>query len=256
VDSKAVFQHRLGHLRDEGQRLRAALSTDTQRASDHEALGRWQRECAATISQLSGGSKAHWLSRAFSEALLVPAASGDLRARDASSLTIVDRLLGVLDQADRSVSLVDENAAPGPPPRPRFLFIANPALRARLEQAYLDGQAALERGESALALVTFSSILETIITEALERRGPAALSALDAPAGPIVEWPFAARIRVAERAALISRGCARLPDVAKEYRALIDAADPAVPVTAITRRDAKLTSDVLHVILRDLAPGR
>src|SRR5262245_27337626 len=38
--------------------------------SDVAALRIWQRDCAELVNELSGGSKAHWLSRAYSEALL------------------------------------------------------------------------------------------------------------------------------------------------------------------------------------------
>ena len=36
----------------------------------------WQQDCAAAIAELSGGSKAHWLSREFSAALLVRSPDG------------------------------------------------------------------------------------------------------------------------------------------------------------------------------------
>ena len=250
-----VYRHRLDHLRAEGRQLRAVLASTSESLADLEALRVWQRECAATVSQLSGGSKAHWLSRAFSEALLVPAAPAG-----ASVVTIVDRLLGVLDSAGHS--LADAAAVPAadpagpPPPRPRFTFIEDATLRSRLEGAYLDGQQAFSRGEFGLALLTFCSILETIITAALERRGLDQLTPHDPPAEPIVDWPFGTRIAVAERAGIISRGCARLPGVAREYRALLDAQGETAEDTFISARDARLASDVLHVILRDLAPGR
>src|SRR5688572_1886968 len=96
----AAYRHRLDHLRAEGRQLRAALASSPDSPADLEALRVWQRECAATVSQLSGGSKAHWLSRAFSEALLVPTAA----AGAASLVTIIDRLLGVLDSAGRSLA--------------------------------------------------------------------------------------------------------------------------------------------------------
>src|SRR5881397_1632391 len=35
------------------------------------AVRSWQQDCAAAINELSGGSKAHWLARAFSQAFLV-----------------------------------------------------------------------------------------------------------------------------------------------------------------------------------------
>jgi len=36
----------------------------------------WQTDCAAAVNQLSGGSKAHWLARAYSDAFMVRSATG------------------------------------------------------------------------------------------------------------------------------------------------------------------------------------
>ena len=253
-----AYRHRLDHLSAEGQQLRAALASSPDGTANVQALGVWQRECAATVSQLSGGSKAHWLSRAFSEALLVPAATAG-SAGDTSVVTITDRLLSVLDSASRSlagaVAPASSDSAGIPPPRPRFTFIKNAALCSGLERAYLDAQEAFSRGKFTLSLMTSCSVLETIITDALERRGLGQLASHEPPAGPIVSWPFATRIVIAERAGLISRGCARLPPVAREYRVLSETGGDR-STDSISARDAKLASDVLHVVLRDLAPGR
>jgi hypothetical protein len=256
-----AYRHRLGHLRTVGGQLRAAVARSPDSPSHLETVRRWQQECASTVSQLSGGSKTHWLSRAFSSALLVPTAG----AESAGVATIVGRILEVLASADRSLSDGAALAVPGaaatrearqPPPRPRFEMIRQDALRSGLERAYLDGQDALARGEVALALMTFCSILETIVTDALERCGPGRLSPYAPPAEPLVNWPFPTRIAMAERAGIISRGCARLPEAAYRYRDGLDRPVPATGPGEISLRDAKLTSDVLHVILRDLAPGR
>src|SRR5206468_4819643 len=56
----------------------------------------WQRDCATAIHELSGGSKAHWLSRAFSEAFLVRTTNGTVADVDVGA--IVKRLIGVLGQ--------------------------------------------------------------------------------------------------------------------------------------------------------------
>lgn len=263
VDSDALssslhaYRHRLDHLLAEGRQLQEALATAPGSSADLDALRVWQRACAATIGQLSGGSKAHWLARAYSDGLLVP------RAESASVTTIIDRILDVLDRACASLAHADGPRALGPggdappaPPRARFTFIGDEALRSGLERAYLDGQAALLRGEFALALITSCSILEAVITEALDRQGLDRLAAHDPPAGPIVDWPFVSRIAIAERARLISAGCARLPEVAREYRALLDARGEIQTGVSVSSRDAKLASHVLHVILRDLSPGR
>jgi hypothetical protein len=46
----------LAALIERGRRIRGTRSVDATRE--------WQRDCAAAINQLSGGSKAHWLARA------------------------------------------------------------------------------------------------------------------------------------------------------------------------------------------------
>jgi hypothetical protein len=255
TDSAAVatYRHRIDHLALEARRLRSTLERNPDDTVGLQTLALWQRECAATVSQLAGGSKAHWLSRSFSEALLVPSAQDT----SAHVVTIIDRLLKVLEAARQSLAnAVETPGEAPPPPRPRFGFVANPALRSNLEQAYRDGQDALVNGDVALAVTTLSSVLETIITEALERRGMQALGALHPPAGTIVDWSFSDRIAVAERAGLISRGCARLPEVARLYREQPTVEGDLIPAASVSARDGKLTSDVLHVILRDLAPGR
>jgi hypothetical protein len=252
-----AYRHRLDHLAADGRQLRAGLA-DAPDDIDHlSALRAWQTECAATVSQLSGGSKMHWLSRAFSDALLVRATTGG----SASVVAIIDRLLGVLDSAGQTLagaSPSSEGGAATPPPlvRPRFAFIENATLRSGLEQAYRNSQDWLSNGESSLSMMTTCAILETVITDALERRGREALAQYSPPPGPIVTWPFSSRISVAEQAGVISQGCARLPAVAREYRTAVGAGSDSMAGPAVSARDAKLTRDVLHVILRDLAPGR
>ena len=49
------------------------------------------------MNQLSGGSKAHWLARSFSEAFLMRSTDGHA-VEGAAQTQIVQRLLGVLDQ--------------------------------------------------------------------------------------------------------------------------------------------------------------
>jgi hypothetical protein len=66
--------------------------------------------------------------------------------------------------------------------------------------------------------------------------------------GPAEAWSFDARIAAAERSGLIRGGCSRLPAIARAYR------DGEPPV--VTARDAKVARQVLHVVMRDLNPGR
>src|SRR6266853_2630607 len=97
-----------------GRHLHEALATDPSSSSALAANRVWQQDCGAAVNQLSGGSKAHWLARAYSEAFLVrsvrggsafaPLASdGSTKAEgvggvvvEADPTEIVDRILDVL----------------------------------------------------------------------------------------------------------------------------------------------------------------
>src|SRR5258707_10158360 len=70
-----------------GRQLRETLKTgtgstwsppekDPSSKSIIAALRVWQEDCGVTINQLSGGSKAHWLARSFSEAFLMRSTAG------------------------------------------------------------------------------------------------------------------------------------------------------------------------------------
>jgi hypothetical protein len=184
---------------------------------------------------------------------------------------IVQRLLDVLEHAVQTLSAMDpsndpsfpgsSSAASEAPPPHRFDFVHNSELRPVLEQAYIDSRRALEQADYNLALLTSCGILEAIVTDALEHKGLSALPALGAPAREldektIADWSFETRLAVAEKAGLIRGGCARLPALARSYRDHADA-DVAGPAkTEISERDARVTGQVLHVIMRDLDPGR
>src|SRR5208283_3378840 len=137
----------------------------------------------------------------------------------------------------------------------RFDFVHNPQLRIVLEQAYANGQRAFDQGEYDLALLTSCGVLEAIVTDALEHKGLSALATGDAPAGKIADWSFETRLAVAERTGLIRGGCARLPTVARTYRDQVDV-DAMTSKPEISERDARQTSQVLRVVMRDLDPGR
>jgi hypothetical protein len=113
----------------------------------------------------------------------------------------------------------------------------------------------MDEKDYEFALLTSCGILEAIVTDALEYKGIDALADSDAPAGKIAEWPFGTRLSVAERMGLIRGGCARLPAVARAYRDPADGSDGG-PKAAVTERDARTTGQVLHVVMRDLDPGR
>jgi hypothetical protein len=242
-----------------GIQLRGTLAADPTSKSAIAATRVWHEECGAAIHQLSGGSKAHWLARSFSEAFLMRTTDG-VAVEGTAPDVIIDRLLTVLEKAVTSLTRTDDGAiitasTQAPPPH-RFDFVHNLELRPVLEQAYIDSRRALEFGDYEMALLASAGILETIVTDALENRGLNAMAEGGMPAGKIADWSFEARLAVAEKMGIIRGGCARLPAVARAYR---DAADPAGEdgvKMAVSERDARKTGQVLHVVMRDLDPGR
>jgi hypothetical protein len=246
----------LDGLMRRGFQLRDGLASDASNQSTIASVRAWQEDCGVTINQLSGGSKAHWLARSFSNAFLMRSADGRA-VEGAAPSEIVKRLLDVLEQAVASLSGTDDgpiiSASSAAPPPHRFDFVRNPELRPVVEQAYLDSRRALEDGDYDSALQTSCGILEAIVTDALENKGLSALVAAGAPAGSISDWSFETRIAVAERSGLIRGGCARLPAVAWSYR---DSSSDNGARAVVSERDARRTGQVLHVLMRDLDPGR
>ena len=228
------------HLIREGQELRATLAAEK---AAPEQMRLWQRECGAAIGQLSGGNKAHWLSRAYSEAYLPAGGATELDVSE-----IVRRILGVLEEAQASLERVGREGLETTPAAPnrRFDFVHEKALRPSLEQTYAESRRALEAGDFALALVAACSVLEAVVTDALQRASGATLG----------DWTLEARAACAEQAGLISKGWARLPDAARRYRALLDARGDLREDVSVSESDARLAGQVLHVVLRDLEPGR
>jgi hypothetical protein len=258
---RAQIDSNLSHLDGlirRGRRLRETLEENPSDKSALVANRAWQQDIGVAINQLSGGSKAHWLARAFSEAFLLRTASGQVIEAVAPA-EIVDRLVSVLDQAVLSLTRmgVEQSASASPMAAPlprRFEFVHNTELRPVVEQAYIDSRDALEQGRYDVSLINSCGILEAIVTDALEHMGLDSLPADGAPAGKIADWSFNDRLAVAERAGLIRGGCARLPEIARRYRDLTDA--DGNPQLTVTERDARRTTQVLHVVMRDLDPGR
>ena len=178
----------------------------------------------------------------------------------AAPAEIVNQLVDVLEQAVASLTGSGDgpiiSASSEAPPPHRFDFVHNLELRPVVEEAYTDSRRALDQQQYDLALLTSCGILEAIVTDALEYKGLAALAASDKPAGEIVDWPFETRLAVAEKAGLIRGGCARLPLVARTYRNLTDAYGESHSKAAVSESDARRTGQVLHVVMRDLDPGR
>ena len=229
-----------------GGQIRDTPASDATRA--------WQQDCAAAINQLSGGSKAHWLARAYSGAFLVRSARGGVVV-EVDETEIVERILAVLAQGAASLSRMDENASsPGAAPRPRqFEFVHDADLRPVLEQTFANSRDAFDRGEFGLALILSCGVIEAVLTDALDHaRG----QTHDAPEGRIADWSFERRIAAAESAGLIRSGCARLPPVARTYRDLADADGELREDVRVSAREARLAGQVLRVVMRDLDPGR
>jgi len=254
-----TYLSRLDGLIRRGSQIRDTLANDPSNTSAMAATRTWQEDCGVTVNQLSGGSKAHWLARSFSEAFLVRSVAGGAVV-ETPPVEIVKRLLGVLEQAVGSLSRMDDGpvmSASSETPLPhRFDFLHNPELRPVVEQAYTDGRRALAQGDYDLALLTSCGILEAIVTDALEHKGLTALAASDTPAGKIADWSFETRLAVAEKTGLIRGGCARLPAVARTYRDLTNADGKSGPKPMVSERDARVAGQVLHVVMRDLNPGR
>ncbi len=204
-----------------GHQLREMLASNPSSESAIATARAWHEDCGATINQLSGGSKEHWLARSFSEAFLMRSAAGHA-VEGTEPAEIVNRLLHVLDQAVTSLSRTDDgpvtSASSEAPPPHRFDFVHNPELRPVVEQAYIDSRLAFERGDYTLALRTSCGILEAVVTDALEHQGLSVLAGSGAPRGKIADWSFDSRLALAEGAGLIRNGCNRLPAVARRYR--------------------------------------
>ena len=125
-----------------GLQIRATPSADATRA--------WQRDCAAAVNQLSGGT-----------------------VLEADTNEIVDRILDVLMQGANSLLSMDEaTAASTSPQQPRrFEFVHDAELRPVLERSFADSRDAFEGGEFALALILSSSVIDALLTDALRHAG-------------------------------------------------------------------------------------
>jgi hypothetical protein len=244
-----------------GRRVCDSLAADPADKSALVANRAWQQDCGLAIHQLSGGSKAHWLARAFSEAFLMRASSGGEVIEEVEPAELAVRLLAVLDQAVLSLVRMREgdgssvNAGVAAPLPRKFEFVHDPELRPVVEQAYIDSRDAFDQGRYEVALINSCGILEAIVTDALEHAGTESLASVsESPSGKIATWSFNDRLAVAEKAGIIRGGCARLPEIARKYREFVD--EEGIPRVAVSEQDAKRTTQVLHVVMRDLDPGR
>ena len=257
-DARDTALRHVDALIHRGQELQRQIAAATTAPAAVTEVRAWQQQCADAVTHLSGGSKAHWLSRAFSEAFLVRSTDGGAVV-EASALDIVHRLVEVLGRARASLLQMDadpdglfatDDQLPQSRPTPRFEFVHRRELQPVLERAYADSRAALDRGEFGAALVLTCTVLESIITDALEH----AIGA-DAAAG-IPAMPFHTRIAALERSGLIRGSCARLPSVALHYRDVLDESGALPDAVIVLARDARTAAQVLRVVIRDLDPGR
>src|SRR5271154_3491536 len=111
TEIEAQLSHLEGLIR-RGRQIRDRLAIQADNPTVIAETRAWQEHCGATINQLSGGSKAHWLARSFSDAFLMRTANGGA-AEGAFPGEIVGRLLGVLDQAVASLLGMSDSAALG-----------------------------------------------------------------------------------------------------------------------------------------------
>jgi hypothetical protein len=273
-DARSTALDHVESLIRRGRELDEQLSRQAVAIVDVNQLREWQQQCAAAITHLSGGSKAHWLSRAFSDAFLVRSNDGGALV-EAPAQDILRRLVDVLAQARASLLQMDDSPTPFPfavesnsasmdssrdeqqAPQ-RFAFVHRRELQPVLERAYADSRAALDRGEFGVALVLTCTVLESILTDALEHASlHGAAAAAPAPsAAEIADMPFEARIAATERAGLIRGGCARLPPVAVRYRDFLDDSGALDDDVIVLARDARTAAQVRRVVIRDLDPGR
>src|SRR5262245_7640836 len=151
------YLSRIDTLKQRGTDVGEALARGAAGAPAEAAV--WQRECGALVNPLSGGSKAHWLARAYSGAFLLQSSRDQLLV-EAAPAAIVDRLIDVLDQARTALTSVgstagrDETIAGR-----RFDFVRDLELRPVLSRAYADSRRAFEEKQFAVSLITACSIL-------------------------------------------------------------------------------------------------
>ena len=255
--ARATALDYLERLIDRGRGIEEAMSAASALPSD---VRRWQEDCASAIAELSGGRKSHWLSREFSAALLVRSPDGSAVV-EADGVEIVRRLLDVLAQARLSLTLSLDDAGAADPAVPRrFEFVRSRALRPVLERAFAESRAALDRREFERSLVLSSGVIEALITDALEHapatRGDGDGDGDQRSREDIARWSFDERVAAAQRLGLVRNGCARLPAAARRCRELSDGTGALPAGVVVTERDARVTSQVLHVVMRDLDPGR
>src|ERR1700680_2768059 len=90
-----TYVRHLEGLIQRGRELRDSLAADPSNRSALASNRVWQQDCGITVNQLSGGSKAHWLARSFSEAFLMRSTVGRA-VEGAAPAEIVKPVLDVL----------------------------------------------------------------------------------------------------------------------------------------------------------------
>src|ERR1700746_3648462 len=135
---RAQIETHLSHLYSlirRGRKIRDRLTSGASNPRVIAETRAWQEHCGTTINQLSGGSKAHWLARSFSNAFLMRTA--DARAAEGVPPDeIVNRLLDVLDQAVASVSGMSESGVVSGAPSELSSAPSDAAARRPVEFVY------------------------------------------------------------------------------------------------------------------------
>ena len=180
---------------------------------------------------------------------------------------IVGRTLDVLEQAGASLFSIDDVAVGLRQRRLRRPAASSSCATHSFARSsgteFADSGRALAEGDFTLSLMTSCGILEAIITDALEHCGsriadcgpdPSVRSAVRNPQSAMT---FEARIAAAEHAGLIRGGCRAASSRPRgAYRDAAGADGSPGVAMAASERDAKLARQVLHVVMRDLDPGR
>ena len=160
----------LAKLERRGAELHASLMAGQDRPERDRARPASGNRTARPPSISSpAAARAHWLSRAFSDALLIRSA-GAAALVEAEPAAIVLRIIDVLARARRSLSDMGDVAvaSSAAPPAPRFEFVHNATLKPILERALDESARAFDEHDFSRSLITSCSILESILTDALE----------------------------------------------------------------------------------------
>ncbi len=196
-----TYLSHLDGLMRRGRELRDALAADPSNPSSIAATRAWQEDCGVTINQLSGGSKAHWLARSFSEAFLLRSSDWPCGRRCGAGR---DRAATARRSRSKRLPRSPEWTAAKARTLPHTRLHRRRRRRLAASSSFTTPSsgrcssrptstvgARWRKGTTTLALRTSCGILEAIVTDALEHKGLSALAALRAPAAQLAEGKIA-----------------------------------------------------------------